>query len=178
MHIAITFILIILAVSIIDTDHFDNQLNETMFLADNDAKQEFFDKVNSNLKCCLVSFSQPGLPSFPTPPSFTFPPLPPPNEKDDSNADPFNGKISLADAGLPPIPGLILPNSCCADSQLTYVKDTEKYICKPADAYKENCGKQFLRKQKGFRAAAVITLTLAIIFQFLLSFSIYNSQID
>lgn len=66
--------------------------------------------------------------------------------------------------------------SCCDSSQLKYEKDGEEEgVCFSDKAY-ENCFGKFLNKQKGFRAWTVILLTLMIIFQLLLSFSLYNSQ--
>ena len=71
---------------------------------------------------------------------------------------------------------LLLPNSCCDSSQLVE-KDPFQFDARcPVKKAKESCYHKFLNKQQGFRAAAVVCLTLAIIFQLQLSFNFYNRQ--
>ena len=129
------------------------------------------------------------------------PPKPNPDEKPEKQKEAFESYLKgidemhnslkcctvnipdLKDLPGDPLENTFWRNSCCDSSQLKPKKDEKDPTdltnndnrCPAKKAY-EDCVHRFLDKQQGFRAAAVICLTLAIIFQLLLSFSFYNGQ--
>ena len=139
LHLAVTFILLILAVTIVNTNHFESQMRGKGLKKDE--RIELRDKVHSSLKCCDYAALLRSGPKDP------------------------DGKTPM-------------PNCCCEESKLTDVVKVEdkKQECLLENAYQDSCLVQYVRKQNGFRAAAVLCLTIAIILQLLLTFSFHTSQ--
>lgn len=137
-QVVISFILIIVALRIVDPRQFEKELNKALVKALSGYKPDpkDLDNIQTSFKCCAV-FDR---------------------EDEDQSKTPFE-----------------LPSTtCCDPSQLKREKVDAKGACF-SDKANENCSSKFFYKQRRFRSACVLCLTLGIIFQLQLSFN-YNRQ--
>ena len=130
-QLAICFILLILAVSVVRFRPFEDAVDKVKEKIVKEKDFKYINEINNSLKCCLLNQRGAEWPDY-----------------------------------------VYFLNSCCDNSKLVPAEKTgNNNIRCPAKKAYEDCFRRFLDKQQGFKAAAVIFLTLAIIFQLLLTFS-------